>query len=132
MCLFDYNKEDLAAAAKVYRRKAKQPLFVSPDQLVLRLPLSTWKRTVRRVYLPPEEQLARLKVWYDKFILDQLNFVDRSAGTLKGLVRGGKEGMERFTKVLCEQMELVQDGYLSGRCTAEGVREGGRFFSGAG
>lgn len=54
--MFEFNPEDLRAACIVVRRKSKEVglKFLSDSELVKKLQLSTWKRTVRRRYLPGE------------------------------------------------------------------------------
>lgn len=83
--------------------------------MVKELPLSTWKRTVRRVYLQPEKQLERLQAWYKEYIGNKNAFVDTTIeGKPRRLVRGGEEGLQKFELVLNSQLTLVRKGMLSG------------------
>ena len=112
-CLF--NKKELQDACKHLRSVKQEYRFKSDEGLVNELPLRTWKRTVRRTYLQPEQQSARLDQWHQKYIVNKAAFVDNSvAGQARPLVRGGEEGLKKFEKVLSSQLELVHKGMLSG------------------
>ena len=98
------------------KRKEVWISLLSDREMVKRLPLSTWKRIVRRRYLPGEQQAANLEAWYEKWIKTQGNFVDLSNRSKpKTLIRGGQEGLDNFNKVLRNHMELVHGEYLSGK-----------------
>ncbi len=119
MCFFDFIKEDLQAACDYQRSLKEEWKNKSNEALVKLLPLKTWKRTVRRVYLPAEEQSARLNKWFEDYILNETAFVDTSvAGQARPLVRGGAEGRKRFQKVFEDQLVLVHKGMLSGEWCA--------------
>ena len=122
LCHFEFNKRDLEAACQVLRKKTKDMslTFKSAEALVLSVPLSTFKRTVRRVYLPGPEQAANLEAWYKKYIMDPLCFVDVSGNKPKTLIRGGEEGLNSFNKTLTIQLGLVHQGLLSGEHTCLG------------
>ena len=132
LALFDFNEADLAAAAKVVRAafKAKAARLrkdrkddeaakferlsgLHHTQLVLELPLSTWKRTVRRVYGPAGQQSERLAAWHAKYIEDATMFVVEG----KTLIHGGEQGLDKFRSVWHSQLELVNEGLLSGEHT---------------
>jgi hypothetical protein len=129
LSLFDFNEEDLKAAAavllKAFKVKADRLRkegkaaeagkyaklsLMHHNQLVQELPLSTWKRTVRRVYGPAERQSERLAAWYAKYISDPTMFVAEG----KTLIHGGPEGLEKFNSVWRSQLELVNGDMLSG------------------
>jgi len=117
MCLFDFNKDDLSRTCAVIRKQKREHWCKSDQALVKLLPLSTFKRTVRRTYLPPEQQAERLERWYATYIEDKTVFVDTSvAGQARPLIRGGAEGLKEFKKVFQSQLQLVFKGMLSGRC----------------
>lgn len=116
-CLFDFHKADLTAACKQQRTLNKDWEFLSDEQLVALLPLKTWKRTVRRIYLEPDVQAQRISKWRETYILNETVFVDTTvAGQARPLVRGGAEGLQKFEKVLLSQLDLVHKGMLSGEC----------------
>ena len=136
LSLFDFNEDDLKAAAKVVRAafKTKAAALRSvgkadeaakytrlsnmhDTQLVQELPLSTWKRTVRRTYGPAERQSGRLAAWYAKYIEDPTMFVAEG----KTLIHGGQQGLDKFNNCWHSQLELVNEGLLSGE----------HFFNGA-
>lgn len=129
LALFVWFEADLQAAAKVVRaafkakadrlRKEKKIAEANKyerlsnlhhTQLVEELPLSTWKRTVRRRYGPAERQSQQLGAWYTKYILDPTMFVAEG----KTLIHGGEQGLEKFNRVWHSQLELVNDSMLSG------------------
>lgn len=83
------------------------------DKLVLHVPLSTFKRTVRRCYGPAAEQSEALSTWYKTFVEDGSTFVQDG----KAMVYGGKEGLEKFKAVWFNQLQLVNTGMLSGACS---------------
>lgn len=115
MCFFDFIKEDLQAACDHLRSLKEEYKYKSNEALVQLLPLKTWKRTVRRVYLPADVQSARLNKWLDTYIHNETAFMDTSvAGQARPLVRGGAEGRSKFDKVFAAQMQLVHKGMLSG------------------
>jgi hypothetical protein len=119
MCFFDFIKDDLQAACDHLRSLKEEWENKSNEALVQLLPLKTWKRTVRRVYLPPEVQSARLNKWLETYIHNETAFMDTSvAGQARPLVRGGAEGKKKFDKVFAAQMQLVHRGMLSGECGA--------------
>jgi hypothetical protein len=84
------------------------------SELVLLLPLSTWKRTVRRRYGPASLQSKRLADWHAKFIDDATMCVAEG----KALIHGGQQGLDKFSAVWHSQLELVNQGLLSGERTA--------------
>lgn len=115
MCFFDFIKEDLQAACDHLRSVKEEYKYKGNQALVRLLPLRTWKRTVRRVYLPAAEQSARLNMWLETYIANETAFMDTSvAGQARPLVRGGAEGRKKFEKVFADQMQLVHKGMLSG------------------
>jgi hypothetical protein len=120
MSLFEFNQEDLSEAVPYVRdklyAKTKQMKWrlMTQEELLLELPLSTWKRSVRRVYLQPDQQLRNLAAWWKEFIDTPTVFVALVNGKAKPLVRGGAEGLEKFKKVMASQLGLVQQGMLSG------------------
>jgi len=117
MCLFDFNSDDLNRTCTVIRKQKPEHWCRSDQALVKLLPLSTFKRTVRRIYQLPEEQARRLAQWYATYIDDLTTFVDTSvAGQARPLIRGGAEGLKQFKKMFQSQLELVFKGMLSGRC----------------
>eukprot|EP00775_Hariotina_reticulata_P012129 gene12129-12267_t len=131
MCLFDFNKDDLSRACAVIRKQKKEYWCKSDQALVKLLPLSTFKRTVRRVYLPPEQQAERLEQWYATYIEDLTVFVDTSvAGQARPLIRGGAEGLKEFKKVFQSQLQLVFKGMLSDPPGVEMYVEVGKTKSG--
>lgn len=117
MCLFDFHPEDLAAACKLLHDKFPDLYRFKTDlQMVMMLPLLTWKRTVRRVYIQPELQMERLEQWWKDYIDNQGAFIDTSvSGQARPLVRGGEQGLANFRKVMDSQLQLVRKGMLSGR-----------------
>ena len=119
-CLFGFISTDLKPVCDIIRSRNSNFNFKTDADLVELLPLSTWRRTVRRVYLPPQIQLQRLEAWYMQYILNKAAFVDTTIpGKLHRLVRGDEEGLQKFAKVLNSQLELVRKGMLSGeQCTA--------------
>jgi hypothetical protein len=115
--LFKFVEKDLKAACAHVRKTNPDWANLSDVQLVDLLPLKTFKRIVRRVYLPPEVQAANLSSWLEEFINNESAFVDTSvAGQARPLVRGGAEGKAKFLKVFADQMKLVHKGMLSGEC----------------
>ncbi len=129
LSLFDWNEADLMAAAEVVRKafKAKAARLKAAGkhdeaekffrlstmhhtQLVQEVPLSTWKRTVRRVYGPGERQSERLAAWYAKYIQDPTMFVAEG----KTLIHGGQQGLDKFNNIWYSQLKLVNEGMLSG------------------
>lgn len=115
MCFFDFNKDDLQAACDHQRTLKDEWRLLSNQALVQRLPLKTWKRTVRRIYLAAEVQSARLNKWRETCITNEAAFVDTSvAGQARPLVRGGAEGKQKFDLMFQNQMQLVHKGMLSG------------------
>jgi hypothetical protein len=144
LALSDFLKADLVAAARVVcaafqakvnrlrkERKAQEAdRFeclgnMHASQLVLQLPLETWKRTMRRIYGPAEKQSEVLADWYAKYILDATMFVVEG----KTLIYSGKQGLDKFRNVWRSQVELVDEECLSGEHTCVlggGGRGGGR------
>lgn len=124
MCLFSFNTGDLEAAAiavrnKLAAKKGRDGITwrtKTAAELVKLLPLSTWARLVRRTYLPPDEQLHNIGRWWQTYILTEAAFVARVDGKVKTLVRGGQEGMDKFARVMANQLSLVEKGMLSGAC----------------
>lgn len=98
-CLFDFHKEDLKAVCAYMKKKNKELALLTDKQLVDKLPLSTWKRTVRRCYLEGAVQAERISAWRQQYIKDEGVFVDTStAGRVRTLVRDGVEGLAEFEK----------------------------------
>lgn len=122
MCFFDFNKEDVQAACNYQRTLKGEWKSLSNEALLKLLPLKTWKRTVRRTYLPAEVQSARLNQWYETYITNEGAFVDTSvAGQARPLVRGGAEGKQKFDQMFQNQLQLVHKGMLSGEYTGLGL-----------
>lgn len=118
-CYFDFVKKDLEAACRHLRTLKVEWQNLSDEALVKLLPLKTFKRTVRRIYLPRDVQAARLNTWMEDYIIKETAFVDTSvAGQARPLVRGGAEGKDKFLKMWADQMQLVHKGMLSGECCA--------------
>lgn len=120
-CLFNFDKADLNAVCKHLKSQKKEWETLSDEALVDMLPLSTWKRLVRREYLPGAVQAERINAWRQQYIIDEGVFVDTStAGRVRTLVRGGVEGLAEFEKQLISQVELMNKDMLSGERLAAG------------
>lgn len=121
LSLFEFDQGDMGAAAPVVAERLYKKTgdlkwkFMTHEQLVLELPLSTWKRTVRRVYVQRDQQLSKLAAWWAEYITTESAFVAMVAGKPKALVRGGAEGLQKFKQVVANQLELVHQGMLSGK-----------------
>lgn len=123
MCLFSFNDDDLQTAAAIVRKRLAASergpgsipwLTKTVKELIELLPLSTWTQLVRRKYLSPDEQLRNIELWWKTYVLAETAFVAVVDGKVKALVRGGKQGLERFAKVMASQLTLVEKGMLSG------------------
>ncbi|WIA41424.1 hypothetical protein OEZ86_005007 [Tetradesmus obliquus] len=119
LSLFEFDQGDMGAAAPVVAERLYKKTgdlkwkFMTHEQLVLELPLSTWKRTVRRVYVQRDQQLSKLAAWWAEYFTTESAFVAMVAGKPKALVRGGAEGLQKFKQVVANQLELVHQGMLS-------------------
>jgi hypothetical protein len=112
LCLFDFNMSDLAAAVTVKRKQDSKLQYKTLQQLLDELPLSTWKRNVRRTYVSPEVQVQRLQQWFETYVaVGSTKAVDMQG---MHLVAGGDEGLRKFQQTFHNQLALSRDGYLSG------------------
>jgi hypothetical protein len=118
MCLYDYNKEDLAAFLK-HKRKHKQYANMTDKQILNSLPLSALRRHVRRVYISGGVQAERLQGWYATYLADAAMAVDAVTG--RHIVAGS---FKAFETVFGNQLALAREGYLSGECVVEHDRVG--------
>jgi len=116
MCLFDYNKEDLAAFVK-HKRKQKQYANMTDRQILNSLPLSALRRHVRRHYISGAQQAERLQGWYAKYLSDAAMAVGPVTG--RHIVAGS---FKAFETVFNNQLALARDGYLSGELRPNRVR----------
>lgn len=119
MCLFDYNKQDLAAFLK-HKRKQKQYANMTDRQILNSLALSALRRHVRRHYISGAQQAERLQGWYALYLSDAAKAVDPVTG--RHILAGS---FKAFETVFENQLALARDGYLSGEVWADRVRMGG-------
>ncbi len=115
LCLFEFNSEDLAAFLK-YKQATDPCKFgkVTKEQLVLMLPLSAFKRFVRRHYFDGAKQAANLQKWYKTYLEDHKVAVDVEG---RHLVSGGPEGMKAFNECWDNQIKHALAQKMSGECT---------------
>lgn len=109
MCFFEFNSKDLQAFLKSYR--AKNPIYSNwgDKQMVDKLPLSTFKRHVRRMYSKPAAMEQQMLFWYQDFVV--VKAVDLLGNHI---VSGGSKGLAAFDKCFNNQLQLAKNGYLTG------------------
>jgi hypothetical protein len=103
-------------------------------QMVMILPLSAMKANVKRVYFDGARQAANLQKWYEDFLVNPAVAVDVNG---RFLVAGGPDGLKAFDQCWQNQMKLVLQQKMSGKCTclvhiqvpARPLLHGTRFFA---
>jgi hypothetical protein len=110
LSLFEYDQADLKAF-HTHKKKEKQYANTTPQELVAQLPLSAFKRFVKRRYFDGALQAKKMEEWYAHFLLDPRMAVDING---RHLVAGGPDGMKAFDVVWHNQITHALNQKMSG------------------